>query len=399
MKLGLLFGSVVFLIAGITFAGHSLEVTAQSMGPSTSLLNLTSSNVTANVMEKAKNVLSNLPNAIEGGLKKYENKSLGISFQYPSNWTEREFSLLCPRCIDFFITVPKSNTTINAATKAVMDTVPGECGSNESKLSISDFGDAILKCDVFSMHVSVVDLDNPNPSILGFLEEPCNCNTLKDFVAWVYKRAYVDTEYTEHTFINDNQTTIGSNHSAWQMESVDEGLKGNEFSSKTKEFTVWAINDNLGYTFQYSFPADSRFDRYLEGFKNMLKSVTFTTPIPEKKPSFLNSNDTADTSILPSTPTVQDKSFKILSSNDFIDSIGYLHVVGEVQNNTPTNAQFVKVTGTFYDTNNQVVATDFTYTNPSDIGSGQKAPFELTLTSASIPVSQIDHYELVASYQ
>jgi hypothetical protein len=110
----------------------------------------------------------------------------------------------------------------------------------------------------------------------------------------------------------------------------------------------------------------------------------------------LNSSDIAN---LPSTPTVQDKSFKILISNDFIDSIGYLHVVGEVENNTPTNAQFVKITGTFYDSNNQVVATDFTYTNPSDIGSGQKAPFELTLTSASVPVSEIDHYNLIASYQ
>ena len=59
---------------------------------------------------------------------------------------------------------------------------------------------------------------------------------------------------------------------------------------------------------------------------------------------------------------------------------------------------FVKVPGTFYDTNNQVVATDFTYTNPADIGPGIKAPFELILTSASISVSQIDHYNWQASY-
>lgn len=122
-------------------------------------------------------------------------------------------------------------------------------------------------------------------------------------------------------------------------------------------------------------------------------------PTPVKRPSFLNSSETVNSSILPSNTTAQDNSFKILSSNDFIDSIGYLHVVGEVENNTPTNAQFVKITGTFYDSNNQVVATDFTFTNPSDIGSGQKAPFDLTLTSASVPVSQIDHYELQATYQ
>lgn len=76
-----------------------------------------------------------------------------------------------------------------------------------------------------------------------------------------------------------------------------------------------------------------------------------------------------------------------------------MHKVGEMQNNSPTSAQFVQVTGTFYDNNNQVVGTQFTYTNPSDIGSGQKAPFDLTLLSASIPVSQIDHYNLAASSQ
>ncbi|MGB8574105.1 MAG: FxLYD domain-containing protein [Nitrososphaeraceae archaeon] len=90
---------------------------------------------------------------------------------------------------------------------------------------------------------------------------------------------------------------------------------------------------------------------------------------------------------------------QILSHNSFTDSVGYLHVVGEVQNNTPANAQFVQVIGTFYDNNNQVVGTQFAYTNPSDIGAGQKAPFELILTSASIPVSQIDRYNLITSSQ
>jgi hypothetical protein len=35
---------------------------------------------------------------------------------------------------------------------------------------------------------------------------------------------------------------------------------------------------------------------------------------------------------------------------------------------------FVKITGTFYDGSNNVVGTGFTYTNPSDIGSGQRLP-------------------------
>ncbi len=79
--------------------------------------------------------------------------------------------------------------------------------------------------------------------------------------------------------------------------------------------------------------------------------------------------------------------------------MGYYPVVGEVRNNSPTCAQFVQVTGTFYDNNNQVVGTQFTYTNPSDIWAGDKAPFEIILTSASIPVSQIERYSLIASSQ
>jgi hypothetical protein len=90
---------------------------------------------------------------------------------------------------------------------------------------------------------------------------------------------------------------------------------------------------------------------------------------------------------------------QILSHNSFTDSLGYFHVVGEIKNNYPSTATFVRIVGTFYDINNQVVGTQFTYANPSDIGSGQKAPFVLILTSASIPISQLDHYSLQASYQ
>ena len=90
---------------------------------------------------------------------------------------------------------------------------------------------------------------------------------------------------------------------------------------------------------------------------------------------------------------------QILSDNSFTDSVGYLHLVCEVQNNSPTNAQFVQVIGTFNDNKNEVVVTQFTYTNPSDIGSGQEAPFDLTLLSASIPISQIHHYNLQATAQ
>ena len=89
----------------------------------------------------------------------------------------------------------------------------------------------------------------------------------------------------------------------------------------------------------------------------------------------------------------------ILSHNSYIDSIGYMHVIGEIKNNTPNVAQFVQIIATFYDNNNKVVGTSFTYTTPIDLASGEIAPFELILTDASIPIEQIEKYTLKVSGQ
>jgi hypothetical protein len=69
---------------------------------------------------------------------------------------------------------------------------------------------------------------------------------------------------------------------------------------------------------------------------------------------------------------------KILSHNSYVNS-GYLHVIGEIQNMGTILTKYVKIVATFYDQTGEVVGTDYTYSDPSDIASGQKAPFELTL--------------------
>ena len=118
-----------------------------------------------------------------------------------------------------------------------------------------------------------------------------------------------------------------------------------------------------------------------------------SSPSPSPPSTASPSNDNQITS-----PAVKPQGvLKVLSSNAFIDSIGYLHVVGEIQNATPDSVTFVKATATFYDKNNNVVATDYSYTSPSDLGPGDKAPFEIILTSASIPVKQIHHRTIIAS--
>lgn len=86
-----------------------------------------------------------------------------------------------------------------------------------------------------------------------------------------------------------------------------------------------------------------------------------------------------------------------LSSSNYIVAADIFHVVGEVQNASPSVLTFVKIIATFYDSSNRVVATSNTYTSPPDLSPNDKAPFDLTVISASIPVGEIKNYRLTAT--
>ena len=90
---------------------------------------------------------------------------------------------------------------------------------------------------------------------------------------------------------------------------------------------------------------------------------------------------------------------QILKNGSFIDSDGKMHVVGEVRNNLPSTLVFVTIVGNFYDVQNEVVATQFTYAKPANIESGHKSTFELIVTTARVPISLIDHYNLQINYE
>lgn len=59
------------------------------------------------------------------------------------------------------------------------------------------------------------------------------------------------------------------------------------------------------------------------------------------------------------------------------DSIGYVHVRGEVVNEASKSAKSVQVIGAFYNEAGEVVGTEFTYTDPDNIPAGETASFDL----------------------
>jgi hypothetical protein len=89
----------------------------------------------------------------------------------------------------------------------------------------------------------------------------------------------------------------------------------------------------------------------------------------------------------------------ILSQNSYIDNIGSMHVVGEVLNQAPVTAKFVEIIATFYNAYGQVIGTDFTYADPSDLSAGQRAPFEIIVPEGSMPLYQRSTYGLRVDWQ
>ena len=85
---------------------------------------------------------------------------------------------------------------------------------------------------------------------------------------------------------------------------------------------------------------------------------------------------------------------RILSDNSYVDNIGTLHIVGEVINESYQSVSYVRITATFYDSNNSVIGTDFTFTSPSTLQPGQRAPFDLTISEGSVPTYLMAYYTL-----
>jgi hypothetical protein len=243
----------------------------------------------------------------------------------------------------------------------------------------------------------VLDLDGTNTnytfgfSLQKFSKDSCNCMSLMDHVRNDFNSQV--TSLNGFSFINDNQTTIGKNYPGWQYEYsfLHNGVE-------ERGINVFATFNDTYYSIGVTYPEESR-AKLLPEFKKVIDSIEFL-PVQDqinKIPSFMNMSE-VEGSRYNTASKNNTSGLQILSHNSFTDSEGYMHVVGEIKNNSPSPETYVKIIGTFYDTNNQVVGAQFTYANPPSLGAGDKAPFEIVLTSASVPTSLIDHYILQASH-
>ena len=85
----------------------------------------------------------------------------------------------------------------------------------------------------------------------------------------------------------------------------------------------------------------------------------------------------------------------LLSSSSWVDTIGYVHIVGEVQNAGSQYVHFVEININEYGTSGNLLGTDFTFTTVDILAPastypylGEKSPFVDTF----MPPAGYDHY-------
>lgn len=71
--------------------------------------------------------------------------------------------------------------------------------------------------------------------------------------------------------------------------------------------------------------------------------------------------------------------YVLSNHSSFVDSIGYLHIVGEVWNNTASHLRFVKIAVNIFSSSGQLLDTDFTYTYLDKLPAGDKTCFHILL--------------------
>jgi len=87
----------------------------------------------------------------------------------------------------------------------------------------------------------------------------------------------------------------------------------------------------------------------------------------------------------------------VLSHSSFYDSLNTLWIVGEVENVGDMATRFTKVTATFYNSSNQVVAVETGYTELDVLLPGRKSPFSIMLLESDGSL-KVYNYSLTVSW-
>ena len=96
------------------------------------------------------------------------------------------------------------------------------------------------------------------------------------------------------------------------------------------------------------------------------------------------------------TAFAREGDFIVISTSDYVDSIGFYHIIGEIENDSGRLQQLVEITATLYDTQNNVVGRPIGYAFIDVMRQGEKSAFHLIFTD-SAQVAKIASYKISIS--
>ena len=116
------------------------------------------------------------------------------------------------------------------------------------------------------------------------------------------------------------------------------------------------------------------------------------TPTPTSTATSTPTNTSTQTHTPTNTPT---PAVSILANNtSFVDISNNLHIVGQVENRSANNVEFVKITANVFNASNQLVAVDFAFTMLRVLTPNQQACYHIVMPQPA----NWTHYELEGTY-
>lgn len=163
--------------------------------------------------------------------KIYENKNLGIKFDYPLYWEVRSENSDTSTCL-------------------LLNYCRITLGLNSNYSSLGFF-------EILSFRLN-------HTSFFNGIEIPvCDCNNSRDFAKWFLKTSNSTPGF--ENVINENETSIGKDHDAYLLETS---------SSSTNTLDIWTINDGIGYLI-FTLTEDDFYKQNLNEIRQMIDSITF----------------------------------------------------------------------------------------------------------------------------
>jgi hypothetical protein len=128
---------------------------------------------------------------------------------------------------------------------------------------------------------------------------------------------------------------------------------------------------------------------------NIIKPFTIPRDEPSNSNGLPSTSNSADSNNNSLTQPVNDL---VLLSQRYNDERFGDEIVGEILNNGTITAEYAKVSVSFYDENGAILGSQYTYTDPSTIAPGQKAAFNIFITSDTIE-DDTETYEFTLQWQ